>query len=275
MDEAFYSVEGLRLRYLEWGNTRPDAIVLVHGFSSTADAWTRVGDVLGTDYHVVAPDLRGHGQSEWDPQERYSDERLAADVRALVQQLGLPPFTLVGHSMGGAVAFSYAATYPEDVRRLVIEDSAPLPPGRRLTELKTTFASRGEVEQSVRSANPTMSEAAVQGRVDVYYRQQPDGTWGFRADVVGVRHGRGENDAEKSWQNARKVQAPTLVIRAGAEPALVSGETAERLSRENPRIQVVTVPGAGHNIHFAHFDAFMTHLRQVLWEPVGAGRILT
>ena len=61
---------------------------------------------------------------------------------------------------------------------------------------------------------------------------------------------------------------PTLVIRAGAEPALVSQETAERLSRENSRIQVVTVPGAGHNIHFAHFDEFMTHLRQVLAQPV-------
>jgi pimeloyl-ACP methyl ester carboxylesterase len=88
-----------------------------------------------------------------------------------------------------------------------------------------------------------------------------------------LRHGRGENDAEKSWQNVRKVQAPTLVIRAGAELPLVSEETAERLSRENPRIQVVTVPGAGHNIHFAHFDAFMTHLRQVLSEPITAGRM--
>jgi pimeloyl-ACP methyl ester carboxylesterase len=172
--------------------------------------------------------------------------------------------------MGGAVAFTYAAAYPEDVKRLVIEDSAPLPPGRMLTELRTTFASRAEVEQSVRTANPTMSEAAVQGRVDVYYRSRLDGTWGFRADVAGVRHGRGAYDAEKPWDNVRKVKAPTLVIRAGAEPALVSQETAERLSRENPRIQVVTAPGAGHNIHFAHFDQFMTHLRQMLSQPVGA-----
>lgn len=270
MNEAFYSVDGLQLRYLEWGNTQSDPIVLVHGFSSTAGAWTRVGDELGSEYHVIAPDLRGHGQSEWDPQERYSDDQLAADVRALVQKLALPPFTLIGHSMGGAVAFTYAATYPEDVKRLVIEDSAPLAPGRMLTELRTNFASRDEVAQSVRAANPTMSEEAVQGRVDVYYRPRPDGTWGFRADVVGVRHGRGANDADRSWANVRKVQAPTLVIRAGAEPPLVSLETTERLSRENPRIQVVTVPGAGHNIHFAHYDQFMTHLRQVLAQPVGA-----
>lgn len=271
MDEAFYSVDGLRLRYLEWGRTESDPIVLVHGFSGTADSWIRVGEALSNEYHVIAPDLRGHGQSDWDPQERYSDDRLAADVRVLVQQLQLAPFTLVGHSMGGAVAFTYAATYPQDIKRLVIEDSAPLAAGRMLTELRSTYASRAEVEQSVRAANPSMSEAAVQGRVDVYYRQRPDGAWGFRADVVGVRHGRGAHDADKSWENVRKVQAPTLVIRAGAEPPLVSQDTAERLSRENPRIQVVTVPGAGHNIHFAHFDAFMTHLRQALAQPVGVG----
>lgn len=266
--QGFYSVDGLRLRYVEWGESTSEPMVLIHGFSSTADAWARVGEVLAAEYHVVAPDLRGHGQSEWDPQERYSDHQLATDVHTLVQQLGLPPFTLIGHSMGGAVAFTYAATYPEDVVRLVIEDSAPLAPGRMLTELRTTFASRAEVEQSVRTAQPTMSEAAVQGRVDVYYRPRPDGTWGFQADVVGVRHGRGAHDADRSWENVRRVQAPTLVIRAGAEPTLVSAETAERLSRENPRIRVVTVPGAGHNIHFAHFDQFMTHLRQTLSEPV-------
>jgi esterase len=267
MKQGSYRVDGLRIRYLEWGEGRFDAIVLVHGFSSTADAWVRVGEVLGAEYHVIAPDLRGHGESDWDPQERYSDDQLAADVHVLVQQLRLPPFTLIGHSMGGAVAFTYAATYPENVKRLVIEDSAPLPAGRTLTELRTTFPSRAEVEQSVRSANPTMPEAAVQGRVDVYYRSRPDGTWGFRADVAGVRHGRGAPDADKSWDNIRKVKAPALVIRAGAEPMLVSQETAERLSRENSRIHVVTVPEAGHNIHFAHFDAFMTHLRDGLSQP--------
>src|SRR5579859_7338703 len=109
MDESFYSVDGLKLRYLEWGKTRSEPIVLVHGFSSTADAWTRVGEELGSEYHVIAPDLRGHGQSDWDAEERYSDDQLASDVRALVQRLELTPFTLIGHSMGGAVAFTYAA----------------------------------------------------------------------------------------------------------------------------------------------------------------------
>ena len=101
--------------YGTWSGARgADPIVLVHGFSSTADAWARVGDTLASEFHVVAPDLRGHGESEWDPDARYTDEQLAADIHALAHHLNLRPFTLVGHTMGGAVAFTYAARYPRE-----------------------------------------------------------------------------------------------------------------------------------------------------------------
>src|ERR1051326_6209720 len=181
MDERFFTVDGLRFRYLEWGNPTADPIVLLHGFSSTAAAWTGVGEALSGEYHVVALDQRGHGQTEWDPQARYTDDQYAADARALVQHLGLAQFTLVGHSMGGSIAFTYASTYPADVKRLVIEDSAPMPPGRTPADVPSNFASRAEVEQYIRKTAPNMPDAAVQQRVDVYYRPRPDGRWGFRA----------------------------------------------------------------------------------------------
>jgi len=262
------SVDGLRFRYLEWGDAASEPIVLLHGFSSTAAGWSRVGEALADRYHVVALDQRGHGQTEWDPQARYTDAHLAADARALAQHLSLPPFTLIGHSMGGAVAFTYAASYPDDLRRLVIEDSAPLPPGRTPPDVRNSFTSRAELEGYVRATNPTLPEEALQQRIDLYYRERPDGTWGYRADVVGIRQGRSTQDNDALWTAVRSVRCPTLVIRAGAEPPLVSEETAERLTRENPRIEVVTVPNAGHNIHFAHYDAFMPILRQFLAQPV-------
>jgi esterase len=268
MDQGFLTIDGLRFRYLEWGNATAEPILLLHGFSSTAVAWTGVGEALEGEYHVVALDQRGHGETEWDPEERYTDAQYAADARTLAQHLNLGSFTLIGHSMGGSVAFTYAGTYPNDVKRLVIEDSAPMPRGRTLADVPSTFASRAEVEQYVRKSSVNMSEVALQGRVDIYYRERPDGTWGYRADVVGVRRGRRAQDSDALWDQVRNVQCPTLVIRAGAEPALVSLETAERLTRENPRIEVVTVPDAGHNIHFAHFDEFMPILRQFLAQPV-------
>src|SRR5436190_391144 len=118
MQQGFYDVDGLRLRYLEWGSAGSPPIVLMHGFSSTA------------------------------------------------------------------------ATCPGDLTRMVIEDSAPIPPGRAPREVRNSFASRAEVEESVRASVVNMSEAALQQRVDLYYRELPDGTWAYRADVLGVRRGR-------------------------------------------------------------------------------------
>jgi pimeloyl-ACP methyl ester carboxylesterase len=228
-----------------------------------------VGETLEAEgFHVVALDQRGHGDSDWDPELRYTDDRYAADARALAQHLRLAPFTLVGHSMGGSVAYTYASRYPTDLKRLVIEDSAPMPPGRTIPEPRNDFASRAEVEEYVRGSNPNLPEEAVPHRVDLYYKEKPDGTWAYRADVIGVRRGRRGQDPDEAWTHVRAIQCPTLVIRAGAEPPLVSQETAERLTRENPRIEVVTVPDAGHNIHFAHFDEFMPILRQFLGQPV-------
>ena len=193
MNEAFLTINGLRLRYLEWGDAAAPPILLLHGFSSTAVAWRTVGEALAGRYHVVALDQRGHGSSDWDAQGRYSIEDFVADARALAEQLQLAPFVLVGHSMGGTIANTYAAMHPEDVSRMVIEDSAPRPaddPRPPMQPMQApVFAARDDVVASVRAANPHMALPAVEQRVDVYYVQRPDGTWGFRADVAGVRSG--------------------------------------------------------------------------------------
>src|SRR5215471_2711860 len=107
MSERFLAINGLRLRYLEWGDAAAPPILLLHGFSSTAQAWQQVGEALAARYHVVALDQRGHGASDWDSQGRYTIEDFVSDAREVAQQLKLAPFVLVGHSMGGAIAYTY------------------------------------------------------------------------------------------------------------------------------------------------------------------------
>lgn len=276
MNEAFLTINGLRLRYLEWGDAAAPPILLLHGFSSTAVAWRTVGEALAGRYHVVALDQRGHGSSDWDPQGRYSIEDFVADARALAEQLQLAPFVLVGHSMGGTIANTYAAMHPEDVSRMVIEDSAPRPADDRRPPMQPmqapVFATREDVVASVREANPHMALPTVEQRVDVYYVQRQDGTWGFRADVAGVRAALASRPGyEALWRHVRKIKCPTLVIRAGQEPASISEKTVELLKEANPRIEVVTVADAGHNIHFAHFEEFMPLLNQFLAAPAPVG----
>jgi pimeloyl-ACP methyl ester carboxylesterase len=277
MSEGFLTINGLRLRYLEWGDPNAPPMLLLHGFSSTAQAWQKVGDVLASRYHVVALDQRGHGASDWDAQGRYTIDDFVADAHAVAQQLKLQPFVLVGHSMGGAIAYTYAAVYPSDVTRLVIEDSAPRPaddPRPPLQPMQApVYATRADVAASIREANPKMTDEVVEQRVDVYYIQRPDGTWGYRADVAGVRAALASQPRnEKLWQLVRTIQCPTLVIRAGQEPPGITPVTVDLLKQANPRIEVVTVADAGHDIHFAHFDEFMAVLEQFLPAPE-AGKV--
>lgn len=279
MKESFTTINGLRLRYLEWGDASAPPILLLHGFSSTALAWRNVGEALASRYHVVALDQRGHGASQWDAQGRYTIDDFVADARALSQELRLGQFVLIGHSMGGSIAYTYAAVHPEDVSRLVIEDAAPRPaddPRPPMQPMEApVFASRDAVAASVREANPHMAPDVVEQRVDVYYVQRADGTWGYRADVAGVRGALARTqNYEKLWQCVRDIQCPTLVIRAGLEPPGISPRTVDLLKEANPRVQVVTVADAAHNIHFAHFGEFMPLLEQFLAQPaaVTAGR---
>jgi pimeloyl-ACP methyl ester carboxylesterase len=272
VNEQVVSLNGLRFRYLEWGDKDAPAILLLHGFSSTAVAWRGVGEALADRYRVVALDQRGHGASDWDAQGRYTINDFVSDARAFTQRLNLAPFILVGHSMGGSISYTYASTYPHDVTRLVIEDAAPRPANDPRPPLQPmpapVFASRAEVAASVREAVPLMREESVQERVDVYYVERPDGTWGFRADVEGVRKAlAAQRGYERLWGHVKNLQCPTLVMRAGQEPPGISPETVELLTATNSRIEVVTVPDAGHNIHFAHFDDFMVRLEQFLAQP--------
>ena len=123
--EHFTALGGLRARYLTWGDPARPAVLMLHGLRSYAGTWTPFARELAGSYHVVAPDFRGRGGSAWDPGRSYYLPTYAADLEELVAQLGLPRFALVGHSMGGAVGYAYAAAHPDQVTGLLAEDIGP------------------------------------------------------------------------------------------------------------------------------------------------------
>jgi pimeloyl-ACP methyl ester carboxylesterase len=119
------TANGVRLQYVIGG--QGDPVVLLHGWPESWYEWHRVMPALAQRYTVIVPDLRGIGGSDNTLLPNGFDKRtLAADVRALVQQLGYSRINLVGHDIGMMVAYAYASQYPADVRKLVVMD-APLP----------------------------------------------------------------------------------------------------------------------------------------------------
>ncbi len=113
-------VNGVRLAYRDEGIG--DAVVLLHGWPETSHAWRKLMPLLAGSYRVIAPDLRGIGDSS-RPQDGYDKKTVATDVRALVNALGIDRIFLVGHDMGGQVAYAYAAQWPNEVAKFVFIES--------------------------------------------------------------------------------------------------------------------------------------------------------
>ena len=123
-----YFSQRLRLHYVDWGNRSAPPLLLVHGGRDHCRNWDWVARALRRDYHVIAPDLRGHGDSQWITGGSYTITDDVYDIAQLIHQLGLAPLRIVGHSMGGNISLRYTGLYPDKVSSLVaIEGLGPSP----------------------------------------------------------------------------------------------------------------------------------------------------
>jgi abhydrolase domain-containing protein 6 len=118
LEQHSINVNRLRIEYLQGG--KGDALILLHGFGANKDNWTRIAKHLTPYFRIIAPDLPGFGESSPDPDGNYSIVVQTERVKAFVQALGIESFHLGGSSMGGTIAGTYASTYPEDLKSLLL-----------------------------------------------------------------------------------------------------------------------------------------------------------
>jgi pimeloyl-ACP methyl ester carboxylesterase len=116
------TVNGIRIHYVTGGRGEP--LILLHGWSQTWRAWRRVMPALAQHYTIIAPDLRGFGDSD-KPLSGYDGRTVADDIHKLLQSLSIQRFNLVGHDLGGPTAYALAAAHPQQVRRFVILEGTP------------------------------------------------------------------------------------------------------------------------------------------------------
>src|SRR6266850_3567350 len=124
----FYS-QRLKLHYVDWGNPEKPPLLLLHGGRDHCRSWDWVAADLRRDFHLIAPDLRGHGDSAWAVGSSYSMINYVLDVAALLKTLDLFPITIIAHSLGASVALQYAGIYPDRVARLVAIEGLGPPTG--------------------------------------------------------------------------------------------------------------------------------------------------
>src|SRR3954465_7758604 len=115
-----YESHGLRLHYADWGNDGAPVAILVHGGRDHCRSWDVIARALKPQYHVPAPDLRGHGDSDWTKGGSYALAEYVCHLAQLVRAIAAPQVTLVGHSMGGMVSLIFHAAFTEQVSKLVV-----------------------------------------------------------------------------------------------------------------------------------------------------------
>lgn len=249
-------VNDLDLHYLEWGAADAPDIVCVHGYTGSADAFNALARHLQDRFHIFAFDVRGHGESAWSPSGAYRYEDQASDLAGFVGGLGLDKFVLIGTSMGGIIAMTYAAEYAERLSGLVINDIGPEAEAgtQRITQMVGSrpdeFATLEEAMAYRRSASPILAARNAEDQHELalgVLRQRADGKWRWKMDPAYIRQRveRGAPVRPPLWPALQALPCPTLVV-WGSDSDVLSEAQARRMVDALPRGELVEVPGIGH-----------------------------
>jgi pimeloyl-ACP methyl ester carboxylesterase len=204
-----------------WGPGGAPPLVLLHALGEQSSDWAEVARALAPSWRVYAPDLRGHGASDWAGP--YTIEQLTADLAALLDALELQRVALGGHSVGGPPAYLYAARHPDRVTHLVLED--PAPPWPRAPRILT----------------------------------RPEGPLPFDWDVTALSN-QFTDPRVSSWRDElHRIQALALLVAGGPASHIDQDQLAD-MAALIPGCELLTIP-AGHLLHAtrpAEFTAAMT-----------------
>lgn len=246
--DRFINVNGLRIHYLDWGNEGKPAFIMLHGIGRVAHSFDHLAPRFKNDYHVMAIDMRGHGDSAWSPEGAYIVEDYVKDLEAIVEQLNLRGIVLLGNSTGGRVVQVYAGMHPERVSRLISEDVGP----ERTNEIASAFtrqvqqeangwASEDELVASLKRNGGKTSDDLLRTYAHFGTKKREDGRIVWKRDP---NLAKGFVPTEL-WRFVREIKSPTIYILGGSS-RIVPPETQKQLKETLPNCQIVVMPGLGH-----------------------------
>jgi len=261
--DKFVYVDGIRLHYVEWQGGEP-ALLMVHGLSANARSFDLWAETLAPKYRLIAPDLRGRGESD-KPAGPYGVEVHARDMELLLNALDIDRVVYIGQSLGATIGLQFAANHPGRALKLVLGDQGGIPDDETerteilnavqisLARIGTIYPSRDAYLDFIKG-NPFFqpmwskySESLVEADIEVL----PDGTARskMRKDAL-------EQDTTSllnlDYENLYpKVSCPTLLVRAprgilGEKDYALSPEVADKIVRSVPNCRLYEVGGANH-----------------------------
>ena len=272
----FYFSQRLRLHYVDWGNAGAPPLLLIHGGRDHCRNWDWVARRLADRYHIIAPDLRGHGDSAWAIGGGYDQAAYLYDIAQLVHQTRIAPVTIIAHSLGAGIALNYCGTFPETVSKVIaIEGLGPSPKviaeqaarsiDQRLRDAvkdrrensgraPRRYASLEEATARMAHENPHLSPEQARHLTVYGAHQNEDDTWSWKFDNH-TRWGVGSLSHADQHHLWRQITAPVLLVR-GAESWASDPVLDGRIANfQNARL--VNFEGAGHWVHHDKLEEFM------------------
>jgi esterase len=252
--DRYVEVAGLKLHLLDYGTAGKPQMLCMHGSAAHAHWFDFVAPGFTSDYHVLAPDQRGHGDSEWDRsvEPEYNYDRYAADMHELTEKLDLRDFILVGHSMGGLVSIVYAATYPGRAKAFIMIDSSVNMPAERVAAMNeigsregSSYADQNEfvAKFKVRPAGSSATPEIVRHLALRSGRPFEDGRWRSKVDR-NVYAKRVSRALMPYWAN---IKIPALLMK-GDRSNRVSPEIIAGVKALAPQVEVAQVAGCDHHV---------------------------
>lgn len=276
----FYS-QRLKLHYVDWGNPDAPTAILIHGGRDHCRSWDQCALDLRRQFHIVAPDLRGHGDSDWAIGGSYSMVDYVLDLNQLMNAIAAGPVTLIAHSLGAGIALQHAGVFANTVRSVVAIEGLG-PPSSMLRETPAyermenwvvemralaqrkprEYSTIEEALERMRVANPHMTSEQARHLTIHGVRRNENGTYSWKFDNYTRAHSPytfNLKDAAEIWS---QIRCPVLLVR-GDESWAGDWERDGRLDSFRTA-ELVTIPNAGHWVHHDKLDEFLANVHRFL-----------
>ena len=272
--DGYVNSNGLKLHYYRTGGDKPP-VVINHGAGDDGLCWTRVAKALEPDYDLILPDARGHGKSATGKKD-YSTQQRTTDLVELIEALKLDRPVVGGHSMGADTSLHLAANYPHLTRGIFLEDPPIILPGEtfgsgeqaidleKMGTLMVRFMLAFKILPKFigtflqRKMSPTYPDDEIIPWINSKKRASFD----FLFSMASM-----EMDLSEPFEKFRKIQSPVLLFIGDKEKmSIVSPEAAQQAENVNPKVKVVHLEGASHDIRRTRFDGYLPALKTFLEE---------
>lgn len=271
-----YFSQRLRLHYVDWGNEQAPPLLLVHGGRDHCRNWDWVAEALRHDYHIIAPDLRGHGDSQWMLGGGYSVVDYVYDIAQLVRQKNIAPVRVMGHSLGGSVSLLYSGLYPETVEKLIsIEGMGPSPSFARSQKqnvhrhlhawannlrslsgrIPRRYPTLEAAFQRMQEENPHLTSEQAEHLTIHGSNQNEDGTYSWKFDNYVRSFAPVGLSADETHALYERITCPTLLI-YGTE-SWASNPEKDGRTQSFSDVHVAAIEQAGHWCHHDQLEDFL------------------